>query len=553
MAQLGRIGGHLLNANLIRNGVDLAFKNTTFDSTPILFLDVNSGKIGIKTDSPAFDLDVNSDIKTTTAQATSQAKIDNIVAQANGTFTTLVGPINIMPQTAGSYITLQRMRSDDLDFNDNTISGLNSNQNIEIDPSGTGKVDVAANTEINGNLYVTGNISIDGNLSGYNRIFLGDELYNPDTNSGDVVEIVPDFSQSIIPGDDNTYDLGTGTIVDSSKRRWRTLYITDNLVNTNLPLPNEVRVSDQLQLNGVTNEIFALQSNDDVVLAPDTGINYIESTRWREITASSSSASISGYTLTVGGTIAGSFVPGMQLAGVGISPGTIITGTSTGSDSSGTYTVNLNYNGSGSNPAPTGTINITGSVDVIENLTDINGAKRFDPETPLTFKSTGIGYLRFMGDNGFVLPAGTDAERPARPELGDTRWNTDLDYLEAFAGRINVVTALGNVSGLADQIRTGLSGTVSEGEGKNAVFSITVTSGAIAAITITNQGQEYIAGDTIKILGTAFGGGSTPANDITVNVGAQINGGYELATGGGAEVDIELMEDLGDVYSLMLG
>jgi hypothetical protein len=553
MAQLGRIGGHLLNANLIRNGVDLSFKNTTFDSTPILFLDVNSGKVGIKTDSPAFDLDVNSDIKTTNAQATSQAKIDNIVAQANGTFTTLVGPINIMPQTAGSFINLQRMRSDDLDFNDNTISGLNSNQNIELITSGSGKVDVAGNAEINGNLYVTGNVTIDGDLSGFNRIFLGDELYNPDTNSGDVIEIAPDFTQSIIPGDDNTYDLGTGTIVDSSKRRWGTAYVTDNLVNTDLPLPNEVRVSDQLQLNGVTNEIFALQSNDDVILAPDTGINYIESTRWREITASSSSASITGNTLTVGGTITGSFVPGMQLTGVGISVGTVITGTSTGSDSSGTYTVNLTYDGSGGNPAPTGTISITGAVDVIENLTDIGGGKRFDPETPLTFTSTGIGYLRFMGDNGFVLPAGTDAERPTRPELGDTRWNTDQDYLEAFAGRINVVTALGNVSGLVDQVRTGLTGTVSEGEGKNAVFAITITSGTIAAITITNQGQEYIAGDTILILGTAFSGGSTPANDITVTVGAQINGGYELATGGGAEVDIELMEDLGDAYSLILG
>ena len=553
MAQLGRIGGNLLNANLIRNGVDLSFKNTTFDSTPILFLDVNSGRVGIKTDSPAFDLDVNSDIKTTDAQATSQAKIDNIVAQANGTFTTLVGPINIMPQPAGSFINLQRMRSDDLDFNDNTISGLNSNQNIEINPSGTGKVDVAANAEINGNLYVTGNITIDGNLSGYNRIFLGDELYNPDTNSGDVVEIAPDFSQSIIPGDDNTYDLGTGTIVDSSKRRWGTAYVTDNLVNTNLPLPNEVRISDQLQLNGVANEIFALQSNDDVVLAPDTGINYIESTRWREITASSSSASITGNTLTVAGTITGSFVPGMQLFGVGISTGTVITGTTTGSDSSGTYTVNLTYDGSGGNPAPTGTILITGAVDVIENLTDIGGGKRFDPETPLTFTSTGIGYLRFMGDNGFVIPSGSDTERPTRPELGDTRWNTDQDYLEAFAGRINVVTALGNVTGLIDQIQTGLIGTVSEGEGKNAAFTITITSGAIAAITITNQGQEYIAGDTILILGTNFTGGSSPANDITVTVGAQTDDGYLIATGGGAEVDIELMEDLGDAYSLILG
>jgi len=553
VAQLGRIGGHLLNANLNRNGVDLSFKNTTFDSTPILFLDVNNGRVGIKTDSPVFDLDINSDFRTDVAQATSQAKIDNIVAQANGTFTTLVGPINIMPQTAGSYINLERMRSDDLEFNDNTISGLNSNQSIELMPSGTGRVDVVANTEVNGNLYVTGNITIDGNLSGYNRIYLGDELYNPDTNSGDTIEIAPDFSQSIIPGDDNTYDLGTSTIVDSSSRRWGTAYVTDNLVNTDRPLPNAVRVSDQLQLDGVANEIFAMQSNDDVILAPDTGINYIESTRWREITASSSSASITGNTLTVGGTITGSFIPGMQLTGVGITAGTIITGTSTGSDSSGTYTVNLTYDGAGSNPSPTGTITITGAVDVIENLTDIGGAKRFDPETPLTFTSTGIGYLRFMGDNAFVIPAGTDAERPARPELGDTRWNTDLEYLEAFAGRINIVTALGNVSGLVDQSQTGLSGPVTEGEGKNAAFTITITSGAIASIVITNQGQEYIAGDTITISGTNFTGGASPANDITVTVGAQTDDGYLIATGGGAEVDIELMEDLGDAYSLILG
>jgi len=42
MAQLGRITGALLQQNLHRDGVDLKFSNTTFDSTPVLFLDVNN-------------------------------------------------------------------------------------------------------------------------------------------------------------------------------------------------------------------------------------------------------------------------------------------------------------------------------------------------------------------------------------------------------------------------------------------------------------------------------------------------------------------------------
>ena len=550
MAQLGRIGGPLLEQNLVRNNIDLKFSNTTFDSTSILYLDVNNGRIGIKDDTPTFDLDINNDARTTNMIVDDNARIDNIIPVSTSLFTTKVGPINIMPQTAGSYVNFQRMRSDDLEFNDNTISGTVSNQTIELSPSGTGTVEVSSSTNIYGNLKVTGNINIDGNLTKLGNLIVGDELYDPDTGTGDTVEIVPDFTQSIIPGDDNLWDLGRDQL-DSSPRRWSEVYITDNLSNADRVNPQEVFVSDQLHLNGRTNEIFALQSNDPVVLAPDTGINYIERTRWQEISASSTAASISGTTLTVGGTITGSFIPGTLLSGIGIASGTVITGTSTGSDSSGTYTVNINYNGSGSNPSPTGTIAITGTVDVIENLTDINGGPRMLPETPLTFASTGIGYLRFMGDSAFVMPAGSDAERPVRPELGDTRWNTDQDYLEAFAGAIEVVTAIANLTGLPNQFQSSVVGTT-DGNGENATFNLTITSGSLT-IAINNRGQGYSTNDLITIPGTVFTGGATPTNDVIVTVGAQTNDGYNIATGGGAEVNVALMEDLGDAYSLILG
>ena len=552
MAQLGRISGPLLEQNLVRNNVDLKFSNTTFDSTALLYLNVSDGKIGIKNDTPYFDFDVNSDIRTTNLSIDNIGKIDNIVLRADGTFTTTLGPINIMPQIAGSYMNFQRIRSDDLDFNDNTISGTTSNQTIELKPSGTGTVEVSSSTNIYGNLGITGNITIDGNLTKLGDLIVGDELYDPDTGLGDTVEIVPDFSQSIIPGDDNLWDLGRDQL-DSSPRRWNQIYITDNLVNTDLVLPLEVRVSDQQKLDGVNNEIFSLQSNDDMILAPDSGINIVEWTQWNNISATSTAASISGFTLTVGGTITGTFVPGMLLSGVGIIPGTVITGTSTGSDSAGTYTVNFNYDASGSRPPPTGIITITGETDAITNLTDIGtGAPRIVPETPLTFSSTGIGYLRFTDTNAFLLPTGSDAERPTRPELGDTRWNDQQGILEVFAGEIEVVTGIADVSGLPNQNQSQLSGTTN-GNGTGAEFNINIASGLLSTITIFKVGSGYSTGDIITITGNNFTGGSTPSNDVILTVGAQTDDGYQLSTGGGAEIDVPFMEDLGDVYSLMLG
>lgn len=727
MAQLGRITGPLLNANLHREGVDLKISNTTFDSTPVLFFDVENASIGIKTDTPYSDfaLDVRTDVLTTNLQVDDNAKIGNVLIKAPDTFSTVVGPLNITPSpvsqdtysmgyvnsadfrfinqdefgcrfrdTGGTYrdhytvnsttelqefkfkqpqdledaittagdtvyisnattgapifgfrinedsssgssngifwwqtgyiwieaypytdsrskrnssviyppsiasmpnstsaeqsaiqiacaqhivanltpgdstiwtkgpyitdptpsITLQRMRSDDLEFNDNTISGISSNHSIDI-RSATGTVDIPSSGNIYGDLGVTGNFTMDGNLTKLGDLILGDELYNPDVGGGqgDTVEIIPDFSQSLIPGDDDTWSLGSGTLVDSSVRRWDRAYITDNLVNTNNPLPLEVRVSDQQKLDGVNNEIFALQSNDDIILAPDTGINIIEWTQWNEITATSTAASISGFTLTVGGTITGTFVPGMLLTGVGIIDGTIITGTSTGSDSAGTYTVNFNYDGAGSRPSPTGTISISGATDAITNLTDLGtGGPREYPESPLTFAGTGIGYLRFLDSNGVLIPAAGDADRPVRPELGDTRWNTDSNTLEVFAGTIEVVTGIGVVTGLPNQTATNLTG-ATDGNGIDAKFSISISSGAISNITITNAGQGYTTGDLITILGSSFTGGSAPANNVILTVGAQTDDGYQLSTGGGAEVDVDLMEDLGNEYSLILG
>jgi hypothetical protein len=55
--------------------------------------------------------------------------------------------------------------------------------------------------------------------------------------------------------------------------------------------------------------------------------------------ASGTASSISGTTLTVGGTVTGTFAVGMVLSGTGVTAGTTITALGTGTGGAGTYTV----------------------------------------------------------------------------------------------------------------------------------------------------------------------------------------------------------------------
>ena len=334
-AALGRISGKLLSENLLRQGVDLTFRNGNSDPD-LLYLDVNNMRVGINTDSPVYDLDVNSNIRTTFLDVTTQINIDNVILNSTGYISTLVGPLNVLANNG--TITYGRMTSDNLVFNDNYIESV-ANANIILDPNGIGTVLIHSNTEIDGDLDVSGNIRLDGNLRSNGTVYVGDTIF-------DTVTVNPDFTQSVIPGDDILYDLG------KSNKRWAQLHVPD-WTQIGLLQPRTVTIGNQLKLDGNANQIFATQSNDDVLLNPDTGITYIERTKWQDNT-----------------------------------------------------------------------------------LTNLNN-------TPLTFVNTGIGYVRLMGTNGFVVPAGPTGDQRIAPEVGETRWNTDLDYLECWDGTQWVVATGG--------------------------------------------------------------------------------------------------------------
>ena len=373
MSQLGRIGGQVLTDNLLRSGVDLAFE------TDLLYLkvspvtagvslnedsDPNFGKagststpltaIGINTDVPIYDFDVNGNITTNELTVVTQLAPGNLRINAPNTFTTSVGSIDVYIN-GGGEIFHDRLATDNLILDGNCIASL-SNSNIVLDPNGSsGTVELIANTNITGSLAVSGNINIGGDLSGQGTLTFGDNQIF------DTVTINTDFTQSIIPGDDLSYAMGADA-GDSSVRRWSQTHAPDwtNITTGAWPgsglRPQSVIISEQLSLDGVINKISATQSNDDVRLLPFTGITRIEATQWQN--------------------------------------------------------------------------------NDITNLLN----------TPLVFASTaGIGYLRFMGDNGFVVPSGDNSQRRASPEIAETRWNTEEGYLECYDGTVWSVSTGGGI------------------------------------------------------------------------------------------------------------
>ena len=332
MSQLGRISGPLLDANLNRLGVDLTFRNYSGDED-LLYFDVTNNRLGVNKQSASNRVEIDGTTHSSNLISTTSADIATITATTNIFSTDISSTIIVSPNQVNPLVTFDNMRAGDLDFKDNIIKNYAVNGSIEFNPNGTGIIDIYSNTTVNGNITVTGNTQINGNLTEATNIIVGDSIL-------DTVIIAPDFTQSIIPGDNITYDLGT------SIKRWGQVHVHQNLDIGSLSF-NDVTVGLQLEIESGLPSIRTLQSNDDVILDSGTGNINIERFRFTS--------------------------------------------------------------------------------DDIINL-DV---------TAFTLASTGIGYVRFMDDNGLVIPAGTDAQRSASPETGDTRWNTEdpLDnYLECFDG-----------------------------------------------------------------------------------------------------------------------
>ncbi len=246
MSQLGRISGPLLKANLIRDGVDLAFE------TDLLYLDVNNSRIGVKTSSPSVELDVNGTTRTNNFQITNQATVGNLTL-AGSNISSSQSTITLTPFGSNAVVYQGRFVVDDIQITGNTISTEVSNSNLELRANGTGTINLLSDTNINGNLDVTGNISAVGNVTIGGNITIGDSIT-------DTITINAGIQSDLIPSVDNTFDLG------SSSLQWRNVYV-NNLYTNNL----NITMLDIGNLMFRDNEIVSTTNQDIYIDGNGTG------------------------------------------------------------------------------------------------------------------------------------------------------------------------------------------------------------------------------------------------------------------------------------------
>ena len=368
---VGKISGKMLGKrvtdlldNLERNGIDLAFDtdlmylkvgpyrapsidpithlpNIYEDGDPSGNVSATGRGIGINIDGFSNDLTVNGSahISSNLTAIGSTATFSNIVFNNTNNISSVTGNIVIAPTGADAYVRYGEVQNTALKIKDNYIQVTGVDQSIVFDASGTGRIEIQSNASVAGDLSVGTDIIAHSDVTIAGQLIIGN-------NPIDTITVNTDFTQTIEPGVNNSYDLG------SSDKKWRTLYLNGS-VNITSAVITELRISEQTSFSG--NTITTIRSNDNLNLFSDTGIIALE--------------------------------------------------------------------------------DLTIEDNIISNTLN----------TPLTFKSTGRGYVRFDSTNAVAIPAGDISQRPFGV-IGETRWNTDLQYLECFDGSIyQVATGGGTV------------------------------------------------------------------------------------------------------------
>jgi len=156
---IGRISGPLLKANLLREGVDLAFE------TDLLYLDVNNSRIGINNSTPQYDLDVTGTTRSTGLEISTLANIADITISG----TTIETTQDVLTLgTADNVVYQNKLTVDNIDvghIGSNVISTNGTDTNLEIRPNGSGTVEIFADTNVYGDIVATGSIVAEGNIT----------------------------------------------------------------------------------------------------------------------------------------------------------------------------------------------------------------------------------------------------------------------------------------------------------------------------------------------------------------------------------------------------
>jgi hypothetical protein len=199
-------------------------------------------RIGVNTDTPTHDLQVNGTTRTIYLE-TDNLNVGDITISGN-TVNSSTGILNLAGFNNSAIVYQNKLKVDFVTIDSNIISTNTSNKNLEIRPDGTGTVEIYAETTVHGNLHATGNITADGNI----------QIGSTDQSGGnaDTVAFNAEVASNIIPDANETHNLG------STDKRWNNVYTstlyTDSVEVTNLAV-------DGIQLNRRQGKIYYVATN----------------------------------------------------------------------------------------------------------------------------------------------------------------------------------------------------------------------------------------------------------------------------------------------------
>jgi len=419
--EFGRISGPLLSDNLLRSNQNLAF------DTDAMYLNVNSNFVGFNTDNPTRTLTINGKSYTTDLIVDTQADLAHLTFKTNKIQNSYNENIIVRPkQTVAPTIYTNGLgTTDHLTF---ILNELNAkvDTNIVLDPIGTGSTNINSSAYIDGYLHATGSITFDGNITFGNT-------------ASDTIGFGAEIATDILPNLDQTYNLGgtlhlrvpndpgfnTTTSLNyfyATKESWE---VSSGQVGYTI---NDVKFSPGTTVSSIdgplndlgydfyviytsTNQLVDINQNDKVNIDLKNWLS-VYSTNFNTTSITSTNANIA--TLTAGN---------VQFNNHTIS--NISNDTNLNLVTSGVGTLRFNdfFN-----------INQSGLISHTDNT-----VLSFYNNVP---DGTGrvTGYVKFSGSNGLVIPAGSTLQRPTNPEIGTTRYNNTLNYVEVYANVSNTST-----------------------------------------------------------------------------------------------------------------
>ncbi len=352
------------------------------------------------------------------------------------------------------------VRIERIDFDENIIR-TNGTDNLRIQPATT--LDIYATTStVNGNLAVTGDFRFDGTIT------IGNQ-------TTDTIAIVADIDSNIIPDSDITYNIGA--ITD----RWKDVYLRNAFIgdieintnyitttNNNLPLDlrgnsaGGVRTEDLIYRNNILSSAVTNQ-NIQATLTGSSILDINTNTALRiprgtltdrpisnmlqgEIRFNTVDSLFAGFTttrVTFGGVYSQNRLtyaraePTSNIITFSINSTTPayvdsskvwLTGLLVDSITMQNNTISTNNTNLLLNPDANNPVNVDNYQFDDNQIINLSN-------NLLTFSTTGTGYLKFDGNLGIKIPAGTDSERgTGTVPQGTTRWSTEQDWLEIYIG-----------------------------------------------------------------------------------------------------------------------